>query len=175
MPLDSLHRALIPPFLRRFDAVPCDSEKSGIRPTWYAMFATPDRQGRRGAYLSDIDAARRRFEERFDGIWSFLYSCWREEDRRLIERAAPADSAGRKALTKVLDECESTHRVLESLGRLDVDALDGEVVLASTSRFRGDGIEPWLAPFEEEVGVRKFRDVFLTDVVWPPAGVDPLG
>jgi hypothetical protein len=76
------------------------------------MFPTPGpRDGHGGGFLTDIDAARRRFDERFDGLWSLIYSCWNDEDRRSMERAAPAGSDARRALRKVFERFPLAHYI----------------------------------------------------------------
>jgi hypothetical protein len=111
-PLDCLPPAVIPPFPRRFARVPHQAEKYGIQPTWYAMFPTPGPRDDHGSrFLTEIGAARRRFDERFDGLWSLIYSCWNDEDRRAMERAAPAGSPARESLRKVFERFPLAHYI----------------------------------------------------------------
>jgi hypothetical protein len=73
------------------------------------------------------------------------------------------------AMTMVRAECESAGRVFEALHSLNVSALPGECILESPSRHVAGGIAPWLAPYDHEEAVRRFRRQFLPepDYDWP--------
>ena len=70
-PLDSLGRAMTPPFPRTFAQVPRLREKYGIKPTWYAMFSAPS-DGAVPTVSSPPSVRRKQFAENFRGLAGHL-------------------------------------------------------------------------------------------------------
>ncbi len=116
-PLDPLSDTMIPPFPRRFGYAQRFRQKYRVRPTWYALFSTPDRKGDCSNYLTTIGAARKQFQENFQSIWGLIFCAIDEEDFAALTTAAPPGSAEKKLIERVFERFPFTHylEVLEFL------------------------------------------------------------